>query len=109
MDIAKINDWLQVVGIFGVIASLLFVGMQMKQTHEITLANTYNTIFENNCFQYEMGFLPEAHWQKNLADIDCRMTEPFFSAIADSWSARESFRLVLDASIERGRSAATSC
>jgi len=159
MDIAKINDWLQAVGIFGVIASLLFVGMQMKQTHEIALANTYNdrasqtidaqssslgtpqffsgmakiysgrrddltaeeyialeseltvflTIFENNYFQYEMGFLPEEHWQKNLADIDCRMTEPFFSAIAESWSTRESFRLVLSASIERGRRAANSC
>jgi hypothetical protein len=159
MDIAKINDWLQVVGIFGVIASLLFVGMQMKQTHEIALANTYNdrasqtvdaqstalgtpqyfsglakiysgrrdeltaeeyvaleaeltvflTIFENNYFQYEMGFLPEDHWRKNLADIECRMTEPFFSTIAESWSARESFRLVLNDSIQRGRKATNSC
>ena len=42
MDIAKINDWLQVLGIFGVIASLIFVGLQMKQTQEIALAETYN-------------------------------------------------------------------
>jgi hypothetical protein len=159
MDIAKINDWLQVVGIFGVIASLLFVGMQMKQTHEIALANTYNdrasqtvdalstslgtpqyfsgtakiysgrrdeltaeeyialesetfvylTIFENNHYQYEMGFLPEEHWQKNLADIDCRLTEPFFIDVAESWSTRENFRLVLDNSIQRGRTAPSSC
>ncbi len=159
MDIAKINDWLQVVGIFGVIASLVFVGMQMKQTHEIALANTYNdraaqtvdaesaslgtpqyfsgmakiyssrrdeltaeeyialeseftafiTIFENSHFQYEMGFLPEDHWQKTLTTIDCRMTEPFFSALAESWSTLESFRLVLNASIERGRKATINC
>jgi hypothetical protein len=41
MDFAKINDWLQVIGMFGVIASLIFVGLQMKQTQEIALSNTY--------------------------------------------------------------------
>lgn len=41
VDSAKVNDWLQVVGMFGVIASLIFVGMQMKQTHEIALSSTY--------------------------------------------------------------------
>jgi len=41
MDLAKINDWLQVIGTFGVIASLIFVGLQMKQTQEIALSNTY--------------------------------------------------------------------
>jgi hypothetical protein len=40
-DMSKINDWLQVVGMFGVIASLIFVGLQMKQAHEIALSNTY--------------------------------------------------------------------
>ena len=39
MDSAKLNDWLQVVGLFGVIASLLFVGLQMKQDREITLSS----------------------------------------------------------------------
>ncbi len=38
MDSAKINDWLQVVGLFGVIASLIFVGLQMKQDREIALS-----------------------------------------------------------------------
>ncbi len=28
------RDWLQILGQFGVIASLLFVGLQMKQDHE---------------------------------------------------------------------------
>ncbi len=159
MDIAKINDWLQVLGIFGVIASLIFVGLQMKQAQEIALAQTYNaragqtieahagvmgspqhfsgmaklysgqrnqltaeefvalesestiflTIYENNHFQYEMGFLPEEHWKKNLADLDCRMTEPFFSALAAEWWVRESFKSVLNAAIERGRHAENSC
>ncbi len=38
MDSAKLNEWLQVVGLFGVIASLLFVGLQMKQDREIALS-----------------------------------------------------------------------
>ena len=41
MDSAKLNDWLQVVGQFGVIASLIFVGLQLKQDREIALAATY--------------------------------------------------------------------
>jgi hypothetical protein len=41
LDAAKISDWLQVIGMFGVIASLVFVGLQMKQTQEIALSNTY--------------------------------------------------------------------
>jgi len=32
MDMAKINDWLQVVGFFGIFASLLFVGLEMQQS-----------------------------------------------------------------------------
>ena len=41
MDSAKVNDWMQVIGIFAVVASLLFVGLQMKQTQDIALAGQY--------------------------------------------------------------------
>ena len=41
MDQQKVSDWLQIIGMFGVIASLLFVGLQMKQSHEIALSATY--------------------------------------------------------------------
>jgi hypothetical protein len=34
MESAKINDWLQVVGIFAVVASLIYVGLQMKQSQD---------------------------------------------------------------------------
>lgn len=49
MNSAKINDWLQVIGLFGVIGSLIFVGLQMKQEQEIarsaaSQARTENTI-----------------------------------------------------------------
>lgn len=41
MDSGKLNDWAQVVGIFALVASLIFVGMQMKQAHEIALSEAY--------------------------------------------------------------------
>jgi len=42
-DMSKVNDWLQVVGMFGVIASLVFVGLQMKQAHQIALSEIYQS------------------------------------------------------------------
>ena len=35
------RDWLQIIGQFGVVASLIFVGMQMKQDQEIALSAAY--------------------------------------------------------------------
>lgn len=41
MNSQKLNDWLQIVGLFGVIGSLVFVGLQLKQTQTIALSETY--------------------------------------------------------------------
>ncbi len=41
MNSSKLNDWLQVIGLFGVIASLMFVGLQMMQDREIALSAIY--------------------------------------------------------------------
>ena len=38
MDSAKLNDWMQVVGIFAVVVSLMFVGFQLKQSQDIAIA-----------------------------------------------------------------------
>ena len=35
MDSEKLNNWLQIVGLFGVIGSLIFVGLQLKQSQDI--------------------------------------------------------------------------
>jgi hypothetical protein len=35
MNSDKVNDWLQIVGMFGIIASLIFVGVQVRQTQAI--------------------------------------------------------------------------
>ena len=41
MDSAKLSDWMQVVGIFALIVSLVFVGLQMQQDHAIARAAMY--------------------------------------------------------------------
>ena len=41
MDSTKLNDWMQVVGIFALVASLIFVGLQMRQDHEIAKVMMY--------------------------------------------------------------------
>ena len=42
MDSAKLNDWMQVAGIFALVASLVFVGLQMKQSQDIAIAAQYH-------------------------------------------------------------------
>ena len=41
MNSQRLNDWLQVVGLFGVIGSLIFVGLQLRQTQAIALSERY--------------------------------------------------------------------
>ncbi len=41
MDFAKLNDWMQVIGIFAVVVSLIFVGFQLKQSQDIAIAGQY--------------------------------------------------------------------
>jgi hypothetical protein len=41
MESARLNGWMQVTGIFAVVGSLIFVGLQMKQTQAIALSDAY--------------------------------------------------------------------
>jgi hypothetical protein len=43
MNTAKLNDWMQVVGIFALVVSLLFVGFQLKQDREIAKVEIYQS------------------------------------------------------------------
>ena len=159
VDTSKINEWLQVVGMFGVIASLIFVGLQMKQTQQIALSGTYQarsdatvesltsvinspeflsasakvyanksneltmqeavaweyylgasmTMFENNHQQYEMGFLSEEHWQRNVAELKCTFELPLNRQMMENWFYRESFMNVIDAIVDQASDNRTGC
>ena len=159
MDTQKINDWLQVVGTFGVIASLILVGLQMKQAREIALSNVYQarsdatvnslvseigspeylsaaskmhanrpedlsaqeataldlvlgaefTMFENNHRQYEMGYLSEEHWQRNIAEIKCYLNVPLEKEFIMQWHFRSSFMNLLNNVIRENAEHAPDC
>lgn len=38
MTINKIREWLEIIGLFSVVASLVFVGLQLKQSQDIALS-----------------------------------------------------------------------
>jgi hypothetical protein len=144
---------------FGVIASLIFVGLQMKQTQQIALSSTYQarsdatveslisvisspeflsasakvyanksneltmqeavaweyylganmTMFENNHQQYEMGFLSEEHWQRNVAELKCTFELPLNRQMMENWFYRESFMNVIDAIVDQASDNRTGC
>ena len=56
---------------------------------------TTMTMIENNHWQYQAGFLPEEHWERNLREVRCTMTVPFLREIIMGWPWRESFAAVL--------------
>ena len=43
----KVNDWVQILGIVGIIGSLVFVGLQLKQSQGIAIASQYQARLES--------------------------------------------------------------
>jgi len=68
VDSAKLNDWMQVIGIFAVVLSLIFVGLQMRQEQEIAIVDTYGSVAEA---QIDLSVLVGENmvvWKKGLED-----------------------------------------
>ena len=159
MDSAKLNDWLQVFGIFALVASLVFVGLQMKQAQEIALSDAYQSRaassididlasasspeftsgtaklyggevekitpselvaleyfvgasfirYENHHYQYEHGFLPEEHWSRNISEMECYLSYPFYRELLDGWEFRQSFQRIVDEAVASAISNPRDC
>ncbi len=144
METAKLNDWLQILGMIGVIASLIFVGLEMRQSREIAISQTYQsraesevamimesssnsafqaarpklnaglieelteeehvaldyhygallTLWENDHFQYQQGYLSDEHWAKTEWNLTCTLGSRFIrdEVLEDGgWAMRKSF------------------
>lgn len=69
MDSAKLRDWIEVIGIFALVASLVFVGLQIKQTEEIgqgeaavnlsTITSSFRNTVINNAEVWRRGCMGE--------------------------------------------------
>jgi len=48
MNATRIHDWLEIVGLAAVVASLIFVGLQLKQSQDIAIAAQYQARHDSN-------------------------------------------------------------
>jgi hypothetical protein len=82
MDSAKLNDWVQALGIFALVASLIFVGLQIRQDQEIAIVEAVSHRFNNAEALANLVHENSVVWTKGL-DGEELSTEDFaiFSAI----------------------------
>ncbi len=75
MDSEKLNSWLQLLGMLGIIASLMFVGLQIKQTDVI--ASLESQEYASSRILTVQGLLAENIdvWQRGYADEKLTLAE----------------------------------
>jgi hypothetical protein len=74
--LARLNDWLRVAGLFGVIASLVFVGLQMRQQQAIALS-----------------VASQARTETTIQAIQGQFTNPYYMSGMDKLEAGDSLSL----------------
>ena len=97
MDSAKVNDWMQVIGIFALVASLIFVGLQMQQDRRIAELATYQEraiASAEISFQFvSSGFFAAANsktlWGNSLPEINVDGWAEPLDANEAIWATRE--------------------
>ena len=74
MDSAKLNDWMQVVGIFAVVVSLIFVGFQLKQSQDIAIAGQnqerQSVAFDYYAWQGQVDELVDGYGARHSEHLD---------------------------------------
>jgi len=84
MDSAKISDWMQVVGIFALVASLVFVGLQMQQDREIARVMIYQS---RASILAEISIAAASSPEALSANIKSSFGEPGKEIQVDDWPA----------------------
>lgn len=67
MTFNKLNDWLQVLGLFGVLGGLVFVGLQLRLDRQVALVESANTATSNYQSWAELINNNADVWVKGLA------------------------------------------
>ena len=89
----KIHDWLQLVGMVAVVASLIFVGLQIKQSDEIAIVELLDSAADR---KFQLNTLRASHadvWQKACLGGELSSSERviassiYFSFLQDNWNA----------------------
>jgi hypothetical protein len=93
MNSDKLRDWLQLVGMLAVVASLLFVGLQIRQSDEIAMSELLDNAAIRNL---ELSTLRADHadiWQKACLGGELSSSERviassiYFGYLSSIWNA----------------------
>ena len=63
----ELNDWLQVIGLFGVLAGLVFVGLQLALDRRVAIVQSTETAVSNRYLWAELVTANRELWSKGLA------------------------------------------
>lgn len=88
MDAGKLNEWVQVVGLFALVASLVFIGLQMKQAQEIALSTA-----------------AQSRWDTAIQITSASAEKPYFLSAAAKMAMGESDAISMEEKISMGQTA----
>ena len=76
MNKIELNDWLQILGMVGLIASLIFVGLELRQNQQVARVTAYQALAEQIA-SYNALLLsePEINQIRNAALNNENLTE----------------------------------
>ena len=91
----KVNDWLQIVGMAGIIGSLIFVGLQLKQSQDIAVSNQYQARLDSvlaakgNMLQSDafIAVMRKVERGESLGSIDFSILDLAVSQMFDNWES----------------------
>jgi hypothetical protein len=104
----ELNDWLQVIGLFGILGGLFFVGLQMKFDRQVAMATAVDAGSDwNNDWSLLVTENTDV-WLKGLSGKQLSETETIqFEVMANNWQMRQyanynrTLHTLLDAQPER--------
>ncbi len=86
VDSAKLNDWMQVIGLFGVLGGLIFVGMQLRLDRQVAVADRVSQTQVAVMYWAELVNEHPEIWAKGRAGDQLSDLEAIqFEALADAW------------------------
>jgi hypothetical protein len=86
----ELNDWLQVIGLFGVLGGLVFVGLQLKFDRNVAMAAAVDAGSEWNVDWSELVTENTDVWLKGLKGEQLSEKEAIqFDVIANTWQMRQ--------------------
>jgi hypothetical protein len=99
MDSEKLSSWLQVLGMLGIVASLIFVGLQIKQTDAIASLETQENAVARNLVTLEMMADNIDVWQRGCVGEELTpaeqalMAKIYWAYVANNFTGWRRLRL----------------